>query len=204
MLYELTNLALKLYTVPKALSTLEDYTTGVAARGRLLGCWEIEHGIIVGRVILLREFQDAVQLTEEREQILASSNPFGIGEYLESFTVESYAQFPFLPPVRTGRCGNVYEIRTYRLKVGGLLPTMSGWEAALPERTKLFPLTTAMYGLDGAPRITHIWPFPSLDERLTIRRNSYERGIWPPKNGPENITHATSTIALPTAFSPLH
>src|SRR5260370_17428973 len=51
----------------------------------------------------LREFEDAQALAEERQQILTSSNPFGIGEYLESFTVDSYAPFPFPPPVQTGR-----------------------------------------------------------------------------------------------------
>ncbi|WP_067683129.1 NIPSNAP family protein [Nocardia miyunensis] len=204
MLYELTHLAMKLYTVPKALSALRDYTTGAPARGRLLGCWETEHGVIVGRVLLLREFTDAETLAEERQRILTSSDPFGAGEYLDSFTVETYAPFPFVPPVQTGRYGDVYEFRTYELKVGGLTPTMAGWAAALPERTELFPLTTAMYGLDGTPRITHIWPFPSLDQRLAIRRESNERGIWPPENGPENIAHATSTIAIPAGFSPLH
>ncbi|WP_435121218.1 NIPSNAP family protein [Amycolatopsis thermoflava] len=203
MLYELTELALKLRAVPEALPALESYTTDSAAGGTLLGCWETEHGVIVGRLLLLREFADAGALAAERQRILTSSDPFGIGEHLESFRVCSYAPFPFLPPVRTGQFGGVYEFRTYRLKVGGLGPTMAGWEAALPERTKLYPLTTAMYALDGAPRITHIWPFPSLDERLAIRRESYERGIWPPENGPENIAHATSTIAIPVPFSPL-
>ncbi|HEY3480071.1 MAG TPA: NIPSNAP family protein, partial [Streptomyces sp.] len=91
MFYELTHLALKLYTVPRALPALEDYATNAAARGRLLGCWETEHGEIVGRVLLLREFEDAGALAEERRRILASANPFGVGEHLDSFTVSSYA-----------------------------------------------------------------------------------------------------------------
>ena len=61
---------------------------------------------------------------------------------------------------------------------------MAGWEAALPERTKLSPLTTAMYGLDGTPRITHIWPFPDLNERLAMRQKSFDCGIWPPRGRP--------------------
>jgi hypothetical protein len=204
VLYELAHLALKLYSVPKALPRLADYTTNAGAGGRLLGCWETEHGVIVGRLLLLREFEDHDALAAERQRVLTSSDPFGIGEHLESFTVESYAPFPFVAPVRPGRYGDVYEFRTYQLKVGGLSPTMAGWAAALPERTELFPITTVMYGLDGAPRITHIWPFPGLDERLAIRGESVERGIWPPENGPENIAHATSTIAIPTEISPLH
>ncbi|GAA2299761.1 NIPSNAP family protein [Streptomyces violaceusniger] len=203
MLYELATLSLKLYSVPKALSALETYTTRDAIGGRLLGCWEPEHGEIVGRLLLLRGFEGAGELAEERRRVLGSSDPFGIGEHLTGFQVESYAPFPFLPPVEPGEYGSVYEFRTYDLKVGGLAPTMAGWEAAVPERTRLYPLTTAMYGLDGVPRITHIWPFPDLNARLEIRRESYERGIWPPENGPENIAHATSTIALPTPISPL-
>ncbi|HET6504801.1 MAG TPA: NIPSNAP family protein [Amycolatopsis sp.] len=201
MLYELTTLDLKLSTVPKALPALESYTATGA--GRLLGCWETEHGVIAGRLLLLREFENAQALAGEREQILTSADPFGIGEYLESFEAASYARFPFLPDVRTGKYGGVYEFRTYELKIGGLAPTMAGWEAALPERTKLSPLTTALYGLDGTPRITHIWPFPDLNERLAIRREAAARGIWPPRGGPESIAHATSTIAFPVPFSPL-
>ncbi|MEK8173856.1 NIPSNAP family protein [Streptomyces sp. M19] len=52
------------------------------------------------------------------------------------------------------------------------------------------------------PRITHIWPFPDLNARLEIRGESYARDLAP-ENGPENIAHATSTIALPTPISPL-
>ncbi|MGW2262604.1 NIPSNAP family protein [Streptomyces sp. NPDC001780] len=203
MLYELATLSLKLRTIPTALPALEAYTRSESTGGRLLGCWEPEHGVIVGQLILLRGFESAEELAEERRRVLADPDPFGIGEHLTAYQVESYAPFAFLPPVEPGRYGSVYEFRTYHLKVGGLGPTMAGWEAAVPERARLYPLTTAMYGLDGVPRITHIWPFPGLDARLEIRRDSYERGIWPPENGPENIAHATSTIALPTSISPL-
>ncbi|MEK8173854.1 hypothetical protein NKH77_47725 [Streptomyces sp. M19] len=54
MLYELATLSLKLRTVPTALPALETYTARDAAGGRLLGCWEPEHGHIVGQLLLLR------------------------------------------------------------------------------------------------------------------------------------------------------
>ncbi|WP_449411891.1 NIPSNAP family protein [Methylobacterium komagatae] len=59
-----------------------------------------------------------------------------------------------------------------------------------------------MYALDGAPRITHIWGFTSLEERTELRSRAYEAGVWPPKGGPEQIAEATSTIALPQGPSP--
>jgi hypothetical protein len=76
--------------------------------------------------------------------------------------MDSYAPFPFLPPVVPGKYGKVYEFRTYHLKPGGLPPTIAAWEAALPERNKLSPLIINMYALDGAPRNTHIWPYARL------------------------------------------
>ncbi|HVV13647.1 NIPSNAP family protein [Amycolatopsis sp.] len=201
MIYELATLSLRLRSVPRALPRIEAATS--AAPGRLLGCWETEIGEIVTRLLVLRGFESAAELAEERRGQLFSADPFGIGEDLTGLRLETYEKFPFLPDVEPGEYGSVYEFRTYELTIGGLPPTIDGWRAAVPGRTAMYPLTVAMYGLDGAPRITHIWPFPDLNARLEIRRESYERGIWPPRNGPESIRRATSTIALPTEISPL-
>ncbi|MFC1408484.1 NIPSNAP family protein [Streptacidiphilus sp. N1-12] len=203
MLYELAALSLEPFTVPKALAELEHYTTGPQAAGELLGCWEPEHGEIFGRVILLRCFSDALEHHQERRRVLTGSNPYGVGEYLQGFEATSHTQFPYLPPITPGSHGGVYEIRTYHLTVGGLGATMAGWQSSLPARTALSPLTTALYALDGHPRITHIWPYSSLDQRLAVRAQAKQLGIWPPAHGPQYVTRATSTIALPTSFSPL-
>jgi hypothetical protein len=201
VLYELATLDLRLWAVPKALPGLSSYTS--AAPGRLLGCWEPDIGEIGGRLLVLRGFAQHDDHLTERRRLLASADPFGIGEHLRDFAVSTYELFPFLPPVEPGEFGSVYEFRTYELRIGGLRPTMDGWRDAVPARTAMYPLTAALYALDGVPRITHIWPFPSLDERTAIRRASYERGVWPPRNGPESIARATSTIAVPTPISPL-
>jgi hypothetical protein len=204
MLFELATLSLRLRSTPKALHGIEGYTTTPSTKGKLLGCWETEIGEIVTRLLVLRGFDTAQELADERRRILTSSDPFRIGEHLTGIRLETYEPFPFLPDVTPGAYGSVYEFRTYELTIGGLTPTMEGWQDAVPERTALYPLTVAMYGLDGAPRITHIWPYPDLNERAAIRKESYDRGIWPPRNGPENIQRATSTIALPAPISPLH
>lgn len=73
----------------------------------------------------------------------------------------------------------------------------------MPARSLLSPLTVNMYALDGQPRITHIWPFASADQRAAIRAKSYADGIWPPKGGPQQFFEATSVLAYPTDFSPL-
>jgi hypothetical protein len=202
MLYEFATLSFHPLNAGKATAGAEAYVTGTEARGRLLGCWTTDIGPL-GRMFVLRGFADAAELAAERKRALFSANPFGAAEVLTGLEMDSYAPFPFLPPVVPGSYGKVYEFRTYQLKPGGLPPTIAAWEAAMPARGKLSPLVINMYALDGAPRITHIWPYASLDARAAIRADAVAKGVWPPKNAPEQFFAATSTIGMPTAASPL-
>jgi hypothetical protein len=173
------------------------------AKGRFLGCWRTEMGTL-GRLLVLRGFDTPEDLTVERRRALLSANPFNAGQIVTALNMDSYAPFPFLPPIKTGGRGGVYEFRTYLLKPGGLPPTLTGWEAAIePAREYTDHLVVNMYALDGAPRITHIWGFTTLEERAGLRERAYGAGVWPPKGGPEQILEATSTIALPQTGSPL-
>jgi hypothetical protein len=154
--------------------------------------------------LILRGFETAEDLAAERKRALLSSNPFNGGSLVTSLEMDSYAPFPFLPPAKTGIQAKVYEFRTYRLKPGGLPATLAGWEQAIePAHEYTAHLVINMYALNGPPRITHIWGFSSLEERVLLRSKAYAAGVWPPKGGPENILEATSTIALPEPFSPL-
>ncbi len=200
--YELTTLSCPLLTVAEVSESARNYLSARRGEGELLGAWHSDIGVI-GQLIILRRFIDINALLTERERILFDTNPFNAGAIITNMDISSYAQFPFLPAVTTGRFGKIYEIRTYKLKPGGLPPTLAGWEAAMPLREPMSHLVTNMYALDGASRITHIWPYAGVDERFAIRKQSYDDGIWPPKGGPEQILEATSTIALPESWSPL-
>lgn len=203
MRYEITTLSIRLGTLGAVLQGIEAWHQAPEAKGRLLGCWTTEIGPL-NDVILLRSFADQAALEAERQRAEASTSPFGAGDALRGLSAEAYAPFPFLPPVETGTFGPVYEIRTYRLKPGGVPPTLAAWQAALPGRVTLSPLVIAMIALDGPARFTHIWPFASLEERARIRAESVAKGFWPPKGGPDWLTgEMRSTIALPTAISPL-
>lgn len=168
-----------------------------------LGCWRTELGRL-GQLLVLRGFARPEDMTAERRRALLSANPFNAGDVMTGLAMDSYAPFPFLPPLRTGGRGGVYEFRTYHLVPGGLPATLAGWEAALaPAREYTEHLVVNMYALDGAPRVTHIWGFASLEERAGLRSHAYDAGIWPPRGGPDQIAEATSTIALPQGRSPL-
>ncbi|QHF95483.1 NIPSNAP family protein [Streptomyces sp. NHF165] len=200
--YEIAALAFHLLDAEQAAAGVLPWVEAPDAHGRLLGCWETENGSL-GRLTVLRAFRDDAELARERMRARGSRQPFGAGEHLTDLTQQSFAPFPFVPPVRTGAFGPVYEIRDYHLRPGGLPATLAGWRRALPARHRVDPLTVVMYALDGPDRIVQIWPFESLDERVALRRTLYTDGVWPPPGAPDHILEATSTIAWPTAFSPL-
>ncbi|MGO4406280.1 NIPSNAP family protein [Bosea sp. RAF48] len=203
MRYEIATLTIRLGKAAAVTAAIDAAFKAGEAKGELHGCWASEIGTL-NQIILLRGFTDEAELRRERERILASGNPFGCGEDIVTLAFDSYAPFPFLPPIKPGRYGSVYEIRTYMLKHGGVPPTITAWEAAVPARVELSPLVIAMYALDGPARFTHIWPFASLDQRAAIRADAVAKGLWPPKGGPQWLTgEMYSTIALPTAISPL-
>ncbi|MDR3376673.1 MAG: NIPSNAP family protein [Ancalomicrobiaceae bacterium] len=203
MLFELATLSCPLLALQKAADGAAAWVRDSQAKGQLLGCWRTEMGTL-GRLLVLRGFESPEDMTAERRRALLSDRPFHAGSVVTTVEMDSYVPFPFLPPIRTGDRGGVYEFRTYRLKPGGLAPTLAGWEAAIgPAREYTAHLVVNMYALDGAPRITHIWGFGSLAERAELRETAYGSGVWPPKGGPEQIIEATSTIALPMDGSPL-
>ena len=203
MFCELATLSCPLLALESAAKGADAWVRDGGAKGELLGCWRTELGTL-GRLLILRRFETPEDLTAERRRALLSTNPFNAGSVVTALEMESYAPFSFLAPVRTGDRGGVYEFRTYRLKPGGLVPTLAGWEAAIePAHEYTDHLVTNMYALDGAPRITHVWAFGSLEERAGRRSRAYGANVWPPKDGPEQILEATSTIALPLRMSPL-
>jgi NIPSNAP len=203
MFYELATLTLRLGTTPQAAKAVEAYARSADAGGRLLGCWYADIGDL-NEVLVLRGFDDEAALNAERRRTLLAADPFGCAEFLTRLELHGYAPFPWLPPVEPAALGPIYEIRSYELKTGGLQPTLAAWEKALPARSGVSPCTIAMYALDGAPRITHIWPSATLNERSASRAEAVRQGVWPPVGGPAWLMPAMkSGIYLPTAVSPL-
>ena len=200
-LYELATLDTVIFGAGKAAPGIEDWVA--TGKGRLCGAWGTDIGTL-NRVFVLRAFDSLADLMDERERALRSDNPFGCIEQLVRLNMESYRALDFLPPVEAGSFGPVYEFRTYRTKINGIVPTMEKWAHAVPAREDYSKLTIAMYGLDGEPRLTQIWPYASLAARSEARAKSVADGKWPPKGGPDWLTpDMTSQIALPLPFSPL-
>ena len=205
MYYELATMTLPFGTAAQAAANVQ--TFAAQGQGELLGCWFTDIGVL-NQMIVLRGFDDLATLQAERQRTQQNASPFGCGEIFQSLEQHSYQGFPWMKPVRpsaeSGIQGPVYEIRTYGIKPGGVQPTIDLWEQAVPAREKLSPCVIAMVALDGPLRFTNIWAYSSLDARSKARADAVAQGIWPPKGGPAHLTtNMVSTIAMPTAVSPL-
>ncbi|PUE49113.1 hypothetical protein B9Z47_06315 [Limnohabitans sp. 2KL-1] len=216
MYYELATMTLPFGTAGQAATHVQAFATAPEAQGELLGCWFTDIGQL-NQLVVLRGFATLEALQAERERTQQSTRPetgdgpwgpFGCGDIFQSLEQHSYKGFPWMKPVRpsaeSGITGPVYEIRTYGIKTGGVQPTIDLWEQYVPARDKLSPCVVAMVALDGPLRFTNIWAYDSLNARSQIRGEAVAQGIWPPKGGPAHLTtHMVSTIAMPTAVSPL-
>jgi hypothetical protein len=194
-------------TAATAAQNVQAYCSAPEAQGELLACWFTDIGQL-NQMIVLRGFASLADLQAERERTQHRASPFGNGEIFQTLEQHSYQGFPWMKPVRpsaeSGISGPVYEIRTYGIKPGGVQPTIALWEQYVPPRDQLSPCVIAMVALDGPLRFTNIWAYPSLDARSKARADAVAQGIWPPKGGPAHLTtNMVSTIALPTAASPL-
>jgi succinate dehydrogenase/fumarate reductase flavoprotein subunit len=207
MYYELATMTLPFGTAGQAATNVQAFASAPEAQGELLGCWFTDIGVL-NQMIVLRGFATLDALQAERERTQQSASPFGCGEIVQTLEQHSYKGFPWMKPVRpsteSGITGPVYEIRTYGIKTGGVQPTIDLWEQYVPARDKLSPCVVAMVALDGPLRFTNIWAYDSLNARSQIRGEAVAQGIWPPKGGPAHLTtNMVSTIAMPTAVSPL-
>jgi succinate dehydrogenase/fumarate reductase flavoprotein subunit len=205
MYYELATMTLPFGSAAQAALNVQTFAS--QGQGELLACWFSDIGVL-NQMLVLRGFRDLATLQAERQRTQQNASPFGCGEIFQSLEQHSYQGFPWMKPVRpsaeSGIRGPVYEIRTYGIKPGGVQPTIDLWEQAVPAREKISPCVVAMLALDGPLRFTNIWAYSSLDARSKARADAVAQGIWPPKGGPAHLsTQMVSTIALPTAVSPL-
>jgi hypothetical protein len=201
--YELATLSTTIGAAPKLTPAIEAFCREPGAGGQLLGAWATDLGAL-NQVLVLRGFDSEAALRAERQRTQDSSSPFGAGALLTGIALDSYAPLPGLPPVEIGARGPVYEVRSYVMKPNGKLPMIAAWQAALPARLTISPIVVAMTSLEGPPRLTHIWPYPSLNDRAAIRAEAVSRGNWPPAGGPDWLTTAMqSWICLPLPGSPL-
>lgn len=203
MPYDVTIITVKPNTHMKALPGVEQWLKANPRKGEFIGCLTSEIGDL-NQILLLHNYANEADLAADRDSVAKDPNPCGCLELTDGRTSDTFIQFPFLPPIKPGQYGPVFEVRTYLLKPNGLPPTIAAWEKQAPLRMKLSPILAAMYSTTGAvTRFLHIWPYPDLLTRANTRKTAIETGVWPPPGGPDWLLSMHTDIYLPASFSPI-
>ncbi len=203
--FELITFTVRVATHGKAMARIQEALQAVDVQGELFGCWYSELGPL-NQVAVLRGFDSLEARQAERERLLLAGPPLGVEEFMTEMRIDDYSLFPFLDGITTGEFGPFYELRVYDVRPSGLEATLDGWADAVPPRTTdaYSPLAAAFYATNGkTPRIMHLWPYRTLEERLEIRTRTVADGVWPPNGGPAQLLDMHATIYLPADFSPL-
>jgi NIPSNAP len=203
MHHDVTIITVRPGTHPEALALLKE-TLPSSAGGELLACWYSEIGAL-NQILVIRAAPDIARLHVDRERMLRTENPFGIGRYIVGMSMDTYVSFPFMQPFKAGQHGPVFEVRTYVLKPDGVAATIELWRKSVPGRATLSPLLAAMHSITGTvTRFMHIWPYPDLNERARLRAKAVADKLWPPPGGPDHLATMQSDIYFPADFSPTH
>jgi hypothetical protein len=211
MLYEVRTYDLK----PRSLAEVEK-RFGEAYEKRkkyseLAAFWHTEFGPL-NQIVHVWPYQDLA----ERDKIRAAAVKDGawppkIGEFVVHMRSDIFIPFEFSPPIKPGKLGPFFEMRTYTYQPGELPIIRKTWEAALPVRLQFGPIVAAWYSeLGGLNKFVHIWPYPTLDARNETRKKAQDTGMWPPsvvakKEGLPvyQLVAQENKILMPAAFSPL-
>ncbi len=177
----------------------------------LAAFWHTEIGPL-NQIIHVWPYQDLAERARIRGEAVKTGNwPPKTGEFLVSMRTDIMVPAPFSPELKPGKMGPYFEMRTYTHAPGALPNVMENWEKALPARVKLSPLCFVGYSeLGGLNKWLHIWAYPTLDQRNSVRDQARDAGIWPPsalaaKEGRKSLPYVAqeNKIVMPSKFSPL-
>ena len=159
----------------------------------------------LNEIVHIWGYRDLAERARIRGEAAKDANwPPKIREFVRAMRSEIVVPFTFVPEVRPGKVGPIFELRYYTLKPGTLPDVAQGWEAKLPERMKLSPVVL-VGGVEfgRANGFVHVWAYSSLDQRARVRDEARQNGVWPPPGGPDRLLTQENKVLLPSAFSPL-
>lgn len=170
----------------------------------LTAFWHTEIGPL-NEIVHVWSYADAADRARVRGEAAKDPNwPPKIQEYIVAMQSEVLVPFAFIPEPRPGTMGPMFEMRYYTYKAGTLPDLAKRWESKIAERMKLSPVVLAGHVEFGeANRFIHIWAYKSLDQRLAIREQARQAGVWPPPGGGDTLLTMANKILMPAAFSPL-
>jgi hypothetical protein len=210
MIHELRTYTIKpgaLAEVVKAASTVSrdirknDY-------GKLEGYWQSEIGPL-NQVMHLWSYESLNERARLRVEL--GKNPRWGAEYIPLIRPHLLRQEIRLlnavkEPTAPARSPNIYELRAYRMKPGGVPQWVKLFTAALPVREKYSKIVGLW--VTEAPQVNevcHIWAYPDLNARTAARAESAKDSAWQQfvKEGAALLEEMHATVMLPAPHSPL-
>lgn len=212
MIYEMRTYNLK----PRSLAEVEKrfgeaYENHRKQFSPLAAFWHTEIGPL-NQIIHVWPYKDLDERTRVRAAAAKPGTwPPNIKEFIVSMTSDLMIPASFSPPIKPGKVGPLFEMRTYTYPAGELPLMLANWEAAIDIRTAISPVTAVWYSDFGAlNKFVHIWPYKSMEERNAVRDKASATGMWPSsvkaaKEGKPvaNLIAQENKILMPSAFSPL-
>jgi NIPSNAP len=203
MIYEFRTYRLVPRSVPEVERLFGEAYEHRRKYSELTAFWHTEIGPL-NEIVHVWPYADLAERARIRTEAAKDPHwPPKIRDYIVSMRSEILVPFAFLPEVRAGKVGPIFELRYYTYKLGAMPQVAKSWEAALPARLKLSPLLLAgAVEFGHANGFIHVWAYESLDQRMKVRAKAIDAGIWPPPGGDSLVTQENK-ILLPADFSPL-
>lgn len=201
MLYELRTTRVRPGTLPAYEQLIGEALAARQKHSRLAGCWHTEIGPLL-QIIELWPYEDEQHYRQVTAAVAAEGGWPVLSEAVQASEVELLHPVSFMRPLDLSppQVGPFFELRIYQLRTGHLQQMTDKWAALVAGREALSPLLGCWYSEQG--RWFHLWPYPDLGTRVSVRADAQRRGIWPPATAPHLLTQE-SKIMLPAAFSPL-
>ena len=210
MLYEVRTYDLKPRSLPEVEKRFGEQYEKRKKYSELAAFWHTEIGPL-NQIIHVWPYKDLAERERIREAVVKDKVwPPDIKEFITTTRSDIMMPFDFSPPIKPGRMGPFFEMRTYTYCAGELPIIRKTWESALPVRLQFGPVCAVWYSELGAlNKFVHIWPYQSLDQRMEIRDKVHATGMWPAgkkaqKEGGRdyNLVLQENKILMPSAFSP--
>lgn len=211
MIYEIETVNLKPGAVPEYENRFAEAYQHRKKLSEIAAFWHTEIGPL-NQVVVAWGYKDLA----ERSRIVAAAakDPqcqAKNGELVLSAQTDIVTLTPFSPELKPGKLGPFFEMRTYTVPVGEIPLMIENWTFAMPRRLTFSPVCAVWYTeLGGMNKWTHVWPYPSLNERGDVRAKVAAAQAWPPSaiakregRKPESFLVQENKILMPAAFSPI-